>query len=143
MDDYGSQSVQLHIYDLSQGAAALMSGMLLGRQIDGIWHTAVVAYGREYFYGGQGIQSIIPVSVIKSNHEIVERKSISYVNELNVFVNHKFGSGYKTTTEHNNYSNNRKHGRIFVFGENTFSRLLLLPSSAVSNPKTKAASLQK
>lgn len=63
MDDYGAQTVQLHIYDLSQGAAALMSGMLLGRQIDGIWHTAVVVYGREYFFGGSGIQAITPVSV--------------------------------------------------------------------------------
>lgn len=33
-----------------------------GRQIDGIWHTGVVAYGREYFFGGGGIQSCPPVS---------------------------------------------------------------------------------
>lgn len=25
--------------------------MLLGRQIEGVWHTGVVVYGREYFYG--------------------------------------------------------------------------------------------
>jgi len=33
-----------------------------GRQIDGVWHTAVVAYGEEFFYGGIGIQSCSPVS---------------------------------------------------------------------------------
>lgn len=33
-----------------------------GKQIDGVWHTGVVAYGREYFFGGAGIQACIPVS---------------------------------------------------------------------------------
>ena len=36
--------------------------MFVGRQIEGIWHTGVVAYGREYFFGGGGIQSCEPVS---------------------------------------------------------------------------------
>lgn len=62
MDDSGSQTVQLYIYDLTSGMAAMMSQMLVGRHIEGIWHTAVVIYGREYFYGGQGIQSCMPVS---------------------------------------------------------------------------------
>lgn len=62
MDDYGPEPVQLYIYDLSAGAAALMSGMLLGRHIEGIWHTAVVVHGHEYFYGGQGIRCVLPVS---------------------------------------------------------------------------------
>ncbi|MEW5310560.1 MAG: hypothetical protein WDW38_002347 [Sanguina aurantia] len=47
--------VQLYVYDLSQGMARQLSPMLLGQQIDGIWHTAVVVRGLEYFYG-QGIQ---------------------------------------------------------------------------------------
>eukprot|EP01128_Nolandella_sp_AFSM9_P009181 TRINITY_DN5800_c0_g1_i1.p1 TRINITY_DN5800_c0_g1~~TRINITY_DN5800_c0_g1_i1.p1 ORF type:complete len:447 (-),score=69.42 TRINITY_DN5800_c0_g1_i1:4-1344(-) len=29
-----------------------MSRQFLGEQIDGIWHTAIVVFGREYFYGG-------------------------------------------------------------------------------------------
>lgn len=62
MDDSGSQTVQLYIYDLTSGMATMMSQMLAGRHIEGIWHTAVVIYGREYFYGGQGIQSCMPVS---------------------------------------------------------------------------------
>lgn len=31
MDDYGSQTVQLYIYDLTQGMATLMSPLLLGK----------------------------------------------------------------------------------------------------------------
>ena len=25
-----------------------------GRPLDGVWHTAIVVYGKEYFYGGSG-----------------------------------------------------------------------------------------
>lgn len=33
-----------------------------GRQVEGVWHTAVVVFGREYFYGGGGIAHCAPVS---------------------------------------------------------------------------------
>lgn len=64
MEDSGSHNVELYIYDLTSGMAAMMSQLLLGRHIDGIWHTAVVVYGREFFFGGQGIQSCLPVIAI-------------------------------------------------------------------------------
>ncbi|RXX88660.1 hypothetical protein DD587_32105 [Klebsiella pneumoniae] len=32
-----------------------------GKKIDGIWHTAIVVYGREYFFGSHGISSCNPV----------------------------------------------------------------------------------
>ncbi|KAK3279888.1 hypothetical protein CYMTET_12246 [Cymbomonas tetramitiformis] len=59
--DTESSTVVLHIYDLSQGMAKALSMPLLGKQIDGVWHTAIVVYGREYFFGG-GIQSARPSS---------------------------------------------------------------------------------
>jgi len=40
------------------------NSVIAGRQIDGVWHTAIVAYGEEFFYGGIGIQSCNPVGVI-------------------------------------------------------------------------------
>jgi hypothetical protein len=36
-----------------------MSPMLLGKQIDGIWHTAVVVGGVEIFFGA-GVQRTVP-----------------------------------------------------------------------------------
>ena len=51
--------VVVHAYDLSQGMARAMSMQLMGKQIDAIYHTAVVVYGKEYFYGG-GIASALP-----------------------------------------------------------------------------------
>jgi len=56
----GGRTVELYIYDLTNGMANMMSQILLGRHIDGIWHTAVVVFGREYFFGGHGIQCVHP-----------------------------------------------------------------------------------
>ena len=58
-------AVVVHVYDLSQGMAAAMSPMLLGRRIDLVPHTGVVLRAREFFYGG-GIVSMPP-------HRVVER----------------------------------------------------------------------
>ncbi|KAF7728285.1 hypothetical protein EC973_006459 [Apophysomyces ossiformis] len=55
------ESVQLYVYDLSQGMAKQMSLGLTGKQIDGIWHTSVVVYGQEFYYG-QGIMTAVPGS---------------------------------------------------------------------------------
>ncbi|PZC71076.1 hypothetical protein B5X24_HaOG214147 [Helicoverpa armigera] len=54
--------VELYIYDLTNGLASLLSPTILGRQIEGVWHTAIVVYQREFFYGGGGITSCAPVS---------------------------------------------------------------------------------
>ena len=47
-----SFEVVLHIYDLSQGMAAQFSRALIGRYVEGIWHTGIVVYGKEYYFGG-------------------------------------------------------------------------------------------
>lgn len=51
--------VRLLVYDLSQGMAKIMSMGLVGKQIDGIWHTAVVVHSKEYCFG-QGIEVMLP-----------------------------------------------------------------------------------
>ena len=48
-----STPVFLYVYDLSQGMAKIMSQQLVGKYVEGIWHTAVVAFGKEiYFQSG-------------------------------------------------------------------------------------------
>lgn len=49
--------IQLAVYDLSMGMAAQMSLPLIGTHVEGIWHTGVVIFGYEYFFGG-GIQKL-------------------------------------------------------------------------------------
>ncbi|MES1908664.1 MAG: hypothetical protein MHM6MM_001551 [Cercozoa sp. M6MM] len=51
--------VKVYIYDLSNGMARQLSPMFLGTTIEGIWHTGIVVFGKEYYYGG-GIQACAP-----------------------------------------------------------------------------------
>ena len=39
---------QVHLYDLSTGH-------------DSVWHSGIVAYGREYFFTDRGLVSVMPV----------------------------------------------------------------------------------
>lgn len=48
----GGTPVMLYVYDLSRGLARQFSAQFLGKHFDGIWHTAIVVFGKEYFYGG-------------------------------------------------------------------------------------------
>lgn len=53
--------VLLQVYDLSGGLARSMSMMFIGKQIDGIWHTSIVVFGKEYYFGG-GICADTPLT---------------------------------------------------------------------------------
>ncbi|KAG5495200.1 hypothetical protein JKF63_02255 [Porcisia hertigi] len=49
-------TVSLYRYDLTQGMARSLGPMLIGRTLEGIWHTSIVVYGKEYYFdGGVGI----------------------------------------------------------------------------------------
>ena len=55
-----SAPIHLYIYDLARGMTVQLSP-LLGFDLDGIWHTAIIAFGREWFYaGGDGIVQTRP-----------------------------------------------------------------------------------
>lgn len=44
--------VYLHVYDISNGMVQKLSPALFGETVDAIWHSGVVVYGKEYFFGG-------------------------------------------------------------------------------------------
>ncbi|PVV05004.1 hypothetical protein BB560_000477 [Smittium megazygosporum] len=54
LEDSDQSPVKVYLYDLSRGLAKQFSLLLTGKQIDGIWHTSVVVYNREYYFG-QGV----------------------------------------------------------------------------------------
>jgi desumoylating isopeptidase 1 len=47
-----ADKVTLLVYDITQGMAKNMSMMFLGQQVDCVYHTSLVVYGKEYFFGG-------------------------------------------------------------------------------------------
>jgi hypothetical protein len=46
-----------YVYDLSMGLTKMLSKDLIGIQVDGIWHTSVVAFDKEYYFG-EGIVTL-------------------------------------------------------------------------------------
>lgn len=46
------QEVTLHIYDLSKGTASAVAPWLLGMELEGVWHTGVTVFSKEYYFGG-------------------------------------------------------------------------------------------
>jgi len=56
--------VELIMYDISHGVSRYFSGILLGRQFEAIYHTGVLVYGFEYWFGGQLFQNEPPMSRI-------------------------------------------------------------------------------
>uniref|UniRef100_A0A7S1LCW0 EF-hand domain-containing protein n=1 Tax=Alexandrium catenella TaxID=2925 RepID=A0A7S1LCW0_ALECA len=53
-----SHTVELALYDLSQGAAKWVPAALLGgHKFDGIWHSGIRAFGKEYWFGGAILES--------------------------------------------------------------------------------------
>ncbi|CAD8105312.1 unnamed protein product [Paramecium sonneborni] len=64
--DNKKHKVILNMYDLSQGMAKQFSPMFLGKQIDAIWHTGIVVYGKEYYFGG-GICASLPKQTLYGN----------------------------------------------------------------------------
>eukprot|EP00758_Cryptobia_borreli_P007724 Tbor_TRINITY_DN5325_c3_g12::TRINITY_DN5325_c3_g12_i1::g.5038::m.5038 len=56
-----STEVKLYRYDISGGMAAQFSQALIGRHLQGIWHTSIVISGSEYYFdGGVGIVKELP-----------------------------------------------------------------------------------
>lgn len=44
--------VILHLYDLSRGVAKVVAPWLINQHWEGVWHTGIVVFGREYYFGG-------------------------------------------------------------------------------------------
>jgi Ca2+-binding EF-hand superfamily protein len=49
--------VSLISYDISGKATKNLSRILFGKKIEGIWHTSILAFGYEWWYGGDCFQS--------------------------------------------------------------------------------------
>jgi hypothetical protein len=60
-----SNTVQLAVYDLSRGMMASMSQQFLGYREEGMWHTGIRVFNKEWYFGG-GIQ-VSPIGYFERN----------------------------------------------------------------------------
>jgi len=129
--------VKLYVYDVTRGMARGLSMALLGRQLDGVWHTGIVAYGNEYFYGGGGI-SYIPVGTFMlgppdeivdlGETEIPEDLFTEYVHD----VAHLSFAGHKYHLLDHNCNTFSNEVALFLTGNAIPDKITNLPSEVMN-----------
>ncbi|XP_071498139.1 uncharacterized protein [Diadema antillarum] len=139
MEEQEGQDVNLYIYDLTKGLAKQLSQVLLGKQLDGIWHTGIVVYGREYFFGGGGIESCRPCGTILGQPTQVHRLGttqvtyslfLEYLGELGMSA--YCGEKYNLFNHNcNNFSNDVSQ---FLTGNSIPSYITELPQEVLNTP---------
>ncbi|KAJ0691974.1 putative PPPDE peptidase domain-containing protein [Helianthus annuus] len=129
--------VTLHAYDLSGGLARQLSMSFLGKAIEAIWHTGVVVYGTEYYFGG-GIQQVpagtapygTPLRVIDLGVTHVPKDVFEmYLQEISPRYTQE---SYSLMTHNcNNFSNEVAQ---FLVGTSIPDYILNLPNEVMSSP---------
>lgn len=129
--------VTLNIYDLSQGLARQLSTTFLGKAIEAIWHTGIVVYGKEYYFGG-GIQNspagstaygtpmrVVELGVTHVPQDVFE----SYLEEISPRYT---AETYSLLTHNcNNFSNEVAQ---FLVGTSIPDYILQLPNEVMNSP---------
>ncbi|KAL5231464.1 hypothetical protein ABZP36_030240 [Zizania latifolia] len=129
--------VKLHIYDLSQGMARQLSTTILGKAIEAIWHTGVVVYGKEYFFGG-GIQKDQPGRTPYGTPVRVEDLGVTHVpKEIFEDFLQEISPRYTPATYNllsNNCNNFSNETVQFLVGSAIPSYILELPNQVMNSP---------
>ncbi|XP_014244434.1 uncharacterized protein LOC106663816 isoform X5 [Cimex lectularius] len=131
------EDVYLHIYDLSRGKAAALSLQYLDKVIEGIWHTGVVVFGREYSFGSGGIAMALPASLdipvqqLKLGTTYLPKDVVdSYIQELG--QTEFKGSDYDLLKHNcNNFSDTLAQ---FLVGTGIPEYILNLPNEILNSP---------
>lgn len=135
-------TVQVYVYDLSQGLAKVYSPMLLGILIDAIYHTSVVIRNKEY-YLDQGIKVNsppghtkygTPIEVLEIGTTGVDDELLNdFINELKNHDEMKYHA-----VNYNLFTNNCNHFTDvvidFLCGKNLEDRILKLPDTVLNTP---------
>ena len=130
--------VTLHLYDLSNGIARSMSQAIIGKQLDGIWHSGIVVFGVEYFYGG-GICAAPAGHAIPHlpYQEILLGETTKSQVELEFFlqsINHRFTQATYSLLRHNcnNFAN--EVAQFLLGGQGIPEHIVRLPQEFLSSP---------
>ncbi|CAG2174980.1 unnamed protein product [Oppiella nova] len=132
-----SSEVFLYIYDMSKGMAKAFSQMFLGKELPGIWHTSVIAYEREYFFGSCGIQSCNAGETILGEPDQMLKLGKCqlpyslFLEYLSSLGDSTFAPGTYNLMEHNcnNFSNELS---LFLTGRPVPQEILDLPSEVLN-----------
>ncbi|XP_073134188.1 uncharacterized protein [Henckelia pumila] len=132
-----SYKVSLHVYDLSQGLARQLSTTCFGKAIEGIWHTGIVVYGNQYYFG-RGIQNApvgtppygTPLKVVDLGFtHVLKNVFEAYLQE----IDHRYtAETYRLLTH--NYNNFSNEVAQFLVGASIPDYILNLPNEVMGSP---------
>lgn len=138
-DNAGNQKVLVYIYDMSKGMAQALSLPLLGKQINGVWHTGVVVFGMEYFFGSDGISFCEPANTILGRPDEVQNLGnthISYdifMDYLYELSNDRFRPDMYNLFDHNCNTFTNEVAQ-FLTGKKIPAHILDLPAEVANTP---------
>lgn len=134
-------AVQVYVYDLSHGLAAIYAPTILGIPLDGIYHTSTVIHGREY-YIDQGIKEAapgttkygVPKEVLNVGETFVTKEILDeFLQELHGREDKKYHAA-----KYDLFDNNCNHFTDavveFLTGSNLEDRILGLPQRVLASP---------
>jgi thioredoxin len=85
-----NNTVTVYLYDISNGMARTFGHMFVGKPVEGVWHTSIVVFGKEYYFqGGIAIDRPkmtpfgLPVKTIEmGNTELAEEDLNAYLVDI-------------------------------------------------------------
>ncbi|OXB57036.1 hypothetical protein ASZ78_000605 [Callipepla squamata] len=131
--------VKLYVYDLSKGMARRLSPVMLGKQLDGIWHTSIIVHKDEFYYGASGISSCAPGETLLGppdfivdlgNTEVTEEIFLEYLSSLEESM---FRGESYNLFEHNCNTFTNEVAQ-FLTGRKIPSYITDLPSEVLATP---------
>jgi hypothetical protein len=133
-----TEEVWLYQYDLTNGMARALSLQLIGTQLDAVWHTSVVVFGREYYFGA-GISEALPgQSHFGQPHKRLRLGTTQLQRSLFVeFLSQLRAERFSTTSYHilqNNCNHFSEAAAQFLCGASIPQEIIDLPRIALASP---------
>jgi len=134
--------VLLYVYDISQGMAKQMSMAMIGKQIDYIPHTGIVAFGKEYFFQSSPAIGVPGQTVGIPTCQVIELGETSKTStDLEAYINAELVSEFNEEKYQflnhncNNYSD--AVSKFLLDGKGIPSNIVNMAQEALSEPKAQ------
>jgi len=133
----GDYPVVLYVYDLSGGLAKALSQAIIGKQIDGIWHTGLVVYSQEFYFGGGICKGPPGMTPYGKPVQTIELGKTSIPQSVFLDFLNDISPGFTIATYDlmkNNCNNFTDVCAEFLLGEGIPKHIVNLPQDALSTP---------
>ncbi|GAM26092.1 hypothetical protein SAMD00019534_092670 [Acytostelium subglobosum LB1] len=132
-----ANSVKLHVYDLSNGMARMYSRSFIGKHIEAIYHTGIVVYNTEYYFGGGILHDRPHQTPYGQPMEVIELGNTDIPQEVFVDFLEGMRSRFSMDSYHlidNNCNHFSNECSNFLLGTPIPNHIVGLPQEVMSTP---------